>query len=323
MIPISTEEISRRYFYGRLSSNKIYFIASKQYIPANFDGYRYTFYDEKLEEWKNTFVGSFIMKYPNRTTVLDAIVRAIHRQPEFSDFTKRTLVLISRQLETDFSKGSAKMYASLIKSVLNENKEDFDIPCTNMKPLSIKGTSTINVYLTKNEISRIERYNPENEIEESVRAQFLVSCFTGARHSDVNLLDNTNIYKGYCVYISKKTGIRAAIPEHKKLREYLSIANKRSYSDMTFNRTIKEICRKCRISEESKIYKGGEYYTGEKWRFVSSHTARRSFVTNLYLLGVDIYDISKMAGHSSVEMTERYICCERKKLSEQAMQYFK
>lgn len=43
------------------------------------------------------------------------------------------------------------------------------------------------------------------------------------------------------------------------------------------------------------------------WKFISSHTARRSFATNLYLRGGDLYMISKLMGHSSVTMTEGYI----------------
>lgn len=62
---------------------------------------------------------------------------------------------------------------------------------------------------------------------------------------------------------------------------------------------------------------------GEKWEFVSSHTARRSFATNLYLRGADLYSISQMMGHASVEMTQNYLCCGLREQSAQVMEYFK
>jgi site-specific recombinase XerD len=60
-----------------------------------------------------------------------------------------------------------------------------------------------------------------------------------------------------------------------------------------------------------------------KWEFVSSHTARRSFATNLYLRGADLYSISQMMGHASVEMTQNYLCCGLREQSAQVMEYFK
>ena len=68
-------------------------------------------------------------------------------------------------------------------------------------------------------------------------------------------------------------------------------------------------CHKAGINELVSVYMRGEFRDDEKWKFVSSHTARRSFATNLYKKGVDIYTISQLCGHSSIEMTKKYICC--------------
>ena len=63
------------------------------------------------------------------------------------------------------------------------------------------------------------------------------------------------------------------------------------------------------MNEEVSVYTRGKFSTGPKWQYIASHCARRSFSTNLYKQGVDIYTISKLCGHSSVEMTKQYICC--------------
>ncbi|WP_240052269.1 tyrosine-type recombinase/integrase, partial [Bacteroides intestinalis] len=80
---------------------------------------------------------------------------------------------------------------------------------------------------------------------------------------------------------------------------------------------------KAGITEAVKVFKAGKEVEGEKWEFVSSHTARRSFATNLYLRGADLYSISQMMGHASVEMTQNYLCCGLREQSAQVMEYFK
>lgn len=98
---------------------------------------------------------------------------------------------------------------------------------------------------------------------------------------------------------------------------------KEEVTDPTFNNNIRNICRKAGITEAVKVFKAGKEVEGEKWEFVSSHTARRSFATNLYLRGADLYSISQMMGHASVEMTQNYLCCGLREQSAQVMEYFK
>ena len=215
------------------------------------------------------------------------------------------------------------MYTALIRSVLKDWEEEVDIPCKDFKVLSIKGVSTINVYLSREEISLLEQYVPQNEKETVIRAQFLVACFTGARHSDVSNITESNIVNGYIVYVSKKTGIKAMMPAHEGILEMIAQANQREYCDSSFCATIKGICEKAGINTNAKIFKGGRYKEGKKSEFVSSHTARRAFATNLYLLGADIYTISKMMGHASPNQTARYICCDIRELSDSVIGYFK
>ena len=60
------------------------------------------------------------------------------------------------------------------------------------------------------------------------------------------------------------------------------------------------------------MFKAGKEETGKKYRFVSSHTGRRSFATNLSKKGVPLEQIAVMMGHTSngmpnIQMTQRYI----------------
>ena len=110
-------------------------------------------------------------------------------------------------------------------------------------------------------------------------------------------------------YTSEKTKITAVVP----LKPIVgNILRNRGdfclYDNTTYNRTIQHIAFICNISEEVTLFRAGKVITIPKWKAITSHTARRSFATNLYLNGVDIVSISKMMGHSNTAQTERYIC---------------
>lgn len=321
---MTQEELNQKVWLGQLGYQRIFNLTVKGFIPhiSNRDG-TFSYNDDTIKKWERSFIGAYLSKNPTRTSILESIKRALGYYPDWQDFTKQNILRIIRQLENDFSKGSAKMYAALIRSVLNDWSEDADIPCKDMRILSLKREATMNVFLTKEEISTLEQYSPKNERETVVLAQFLVSCYTGARHSDVKQISDVNINNGHISYVSKKTGILSTIPAHKGLDSLIKASLLKEYTDTVFCSEIKQICFKAGIRKLAKIFRGGKYEEGEKWQFISSHTARRSFVTNLYLLGADIYDISKMAGHTSVEMTERYICCEMRKLPDKVMDYFR
>ena len=111
-------------------------------------------------------------------------------------------------------------------------------------------------------------------------------------------------------YVSLKTKTHATVPLKPIVKELLTNLPKEEVTDPTFNNNIRNICRKAGITEAVK-------------EFVSSHTARRSFATNLYLRGADLYSISQMMGHASVEMTQNYLCCGLREQSAQVMEYFK
>ena len=46
--------------------------------------------------------------------------------------------------------------------------------------------------------------------------------------------------------------------------------------------------------------------TRPKWQCITTHTGRRSFVSNLTIRGVSYELIAKYTGHRSVEMVRRY-----------------
>lgn len=269
-----------------------------------------------------SFKQAFLRKYPKYKMVLKYMNESLGHEFGWKDFTKLNIIDFIDHISDKVAQSSQKTYCAMIKSVLNVYSESIEIPCRSYASiLTVKNVKSSNTWLTEEELSRLISYDPANELEKSVRNQFIIGAYTGCRHSDFMKLDKTNIVNNCIVYVSHKTNTQACIPLKPIVMEYLS-SDLKEYSDVTFNRTIRSICHKCGINEQIKLFQAGKEEIGEKWEFISSHTARRSFATNLYLLGLDIFTISKMMGHSSVEMTTRYIVCQLKDLPENVMKYF-
>lgn len=277
----------------------------------------------------NTLREAFNEKYPQYANrVLNMYEQANDCPAIWENVTKIRLAKFVSFLNDNLAKSSVKTYCAMLKSVFNIYNEEVKLPKGYEDILSIKKDVSQNTWLNDSEIERIIAYIPANDTERLVKNQFIMGCVTGARHSDYMNFTRENIVGERLVYVSVKTHIQAEVPLSKVVERLIAenemfyIAGK-EVSDPTFNKTIREICRKLGMNERLKLYRAGEFVEGAKYEFISSHTARRSFATNLYLRGADLYAISKMMGHSSVTMTEGYISCGLRDLSDNILDYFK
>lgn len=273
---------------------------------------------------------AFLQKYPKNGKVITRWEEATGTPFEFSSLTRATLAQFADSLSSSLARSSARQYCAKLKAVLELYTDVEELPQGWRKSLTIKDDESQHIYLNEAEISRIIAYKPDTATEAAVQQQFLLGCLTGARHSDYSTFTAANIVEGNrLVYVSKKTHVKVEMPLSEAARRIIfddsgrfAQAYRREMSDNTFNSTIRRICDLCDIDEEIRLYRRGGFWSGKKWEAVSSHTSRRSFCTNLYLRCRDLYIVSKLAGHSSTTMTERYICCSTEALTEQALAYF-
>lgn len=279
---------------------------------------------ENIKDWKQSFIGCFLLKNYKYYGIILTIEKIIGKRPDWKDFTKQNIRDIAGYYLNECAQSSARTYLALIRLVLNDHDEKHEIPCrTFADELSVKNTPSISIYLNVEDIKKLEGYTPVNDRERIVLSQFLCGCYTGARHSDILAMTEDNIHGKYVSYISKKTKRKSTIELKKGLRRLLQIAKEHVYSDYIFNDTIRDICKKVGINDKVRVFKAGKYVDGEKWNFVSSHTARRSFASNLADMRVPVREISIRMGHSNTAMTERYILSGISELPETAMEYFK
>lgn len=271
---------------------------------------------------------AFLSKYPKYGKILRYFEEANGCPATWTSISKPRLAKFVAFLGDNMAATSCKTYCAMLKSVLHLYDADVELPKGYEAILSPKKDVSQQTWLTDEEINKLIKSEPGWANERYVLNMFLLGALTGARHSDYICFTEENIVGDYLVYISRKTHTEARIPLSPAVERIL-IENKRGgflkkqMSDVTFNKIIREICKQSKINEKIKLYQAGEFTEGPKWQYVSSHTARRSFATNLYLRGADLYTISLLMGHSSTQMTERYIVCGVKKIPDNVLEYFR
>jgi integrase len=172
------------------------------------------------------------------------------------------------------------------------------------------------VYLSDSELMQIHNADfSHSERLERARDLFLVGACTGLRFSDFTSIKAEHIKENKIELHQYKTGDKVVIPIAPMLRAILDKYNGSTppaLSNQRLNMYIKEVCKLAGITEpiEKQMTKGGMRYKTvvEKCELVSTHTARRSFASNLYRNGAPARSIMKLTGHKTEKAFLSYIC---------------
>ena len=211
-----------------------------------------------------------------------------------------------------------------LKSILHRYEEDVELPKGWEDVVTARGEKPQKTYLTQKEIEAFSEVQTRGEIERYVKACFLVSCWTGMRVSDAKNITPENIKDGTLSYVSEKTGILSVMPAKPGLWEQIRIIQERK-TEMylaTYNDAVRRLARRAGINETVKIHRAGKTETMPKWAALSSHSGRVSIATCLADAGVSLIDTSRILGHTSTSMTERYVVKTKPNLSARAMRFF-
>ena len=198
------------------------------------------------------------------------------------------------------------------------------------------------IYLTKDEIQALFDM-PLTGYDEKVRDVFLIGCYTGLRYSDLSRITESCIGKtelGTPVIrlTQHKTKAPVIIPI---LDDNLIVLLKKyDYNvpklwDVSINRNIKNTLERLSITvpslakkertiltlpekrmEEEAKKKGKTLFEYDeegipikaRWEMVSLHTARRTFITNVYQSGkFSVEFMMKLSGHTKYDTFKRYV----------------
>jgi len=231
---------------------------------------------------------------------------------------------------------------SVLKVWLNEAARQGLIKDDTYKSFQSKSTDVDNIYLTEDEISRLYALDiptliskgiidAKSRIEET-RDLFIIGCWTGLRQSDLNHLNNAlfNVETETITIVTEKTSEKVTIPMHSYIKElYAKYDGKfpQMCYKSRFIEHLKELGRLAEINEEVivKENRGGKITSTKhkKYELIKSHTARRSFATNLYLKGAPTVSIMKLTGHTTEANFLKYIKVTREENAQLMRQYFK
>jgi integrase len=246
--------------------------------------------------------------------------------PEFREVSKTSLSEFSEYLLKRVSQSSASTYTATLKSVVNKWCDDENICNIFTKMHNIKVQKPVKIFLTEQELEQLRDVVVNNDNEQYVRSLFLIGAYTGARISDIWRMTKESIHGKMLSYVSKKTSTEVNVPCKPLIKEIIKWCYNHeeiNLSLVAYNNIIRQLCERAGIKGVVRVFKAGKNLSGEKWQYVSSHTARISFATNLAIKGVPILDISRWMGHSGVKMTERYICQYDVKIIPAALEFFK
>jgi integrase len=205
----------------------------------------------------------------------------------------------------------------LLKSILNSaTDQGYNTnPIYKSKEFKVMSEDTDNIYLNEDELAKIIALDLSNNKKlERVRDLFYIGCYTGLRFSDYDQISSENI-KGDNLHVkTKKTGTLVIIPLMEETKSMISKYNgnlPKAYCNQVTNRYLKEIGKLAGITSDFNTYhtSGNKRVKQihKKFELISTHTARRSFATNMYKRGLDKIMIMRITGHSSEKVFMDYI----------------
>jgi integrase len=218
---------------------------------------------------------------------------------QFSAVTEDWLETFKTYLLSRVSNNTAHLYFSNIKAVLKQAVKDKIIAINPGDHVSqIKKQNSAVTFLTLEEIQKLAHTHCRDH---EVKRAFLFSSFTGLRLSDVRGLQWENINGDSIEFRQKKTGGFEYLhlsPMAKQIlaeRPDVRILNMRN----------SEVFRLPSQTRLHIVLKQWSNQAGLDKR-VTFHTARHTFATLALTEGVDLYTVSKLLGHKTIQATQIY-----------------
>ncbi len=170
------------------------------------------------------------------------------------------------------------------------------------------------IYLTEDEIKQFTNAEIEDKRLSEIRDLFIIGCWTGLRISDLSRLRRENIKDGLVSITTKKTSQNLVIPVTDELQAMLDKYPEqlpKIPTDQHFNRELKKAAKAAKLDDTvmSEVKKGNMKVKAPvpKHELITSHTARRSFATNLYRRGIPSTQLMMLTGHKTEDAFLRYI----------------
>jgi len=185
------------------------------------------------------------------------------------------------------------------------------------KKFKLKEDKTDIITLNETELNKIIELDlTKNNKLEKVRDLFVFGCFTGGRFSDLTTATQEDFKDGFWYLRVNKTRDIIEIPLSDAAERILEKYKGGIYplpriSNQKMNAYIKEVCKEAELNQSVKTvhYRGSEQIelVNPKYMFVSSHTARRTFITQSLLRGMKAEIVMGISGHKNFKTFKKYV----------------
>lgn len=238
----------------------------------------------------------------------------------------------------EYSANTVAATFSVMKIWLKQAEEEGLITDKSFHSWKSKGTDVQHIYLNEEELKAIYNLNFEEILKlhpnakyEETRDIFILAAHIGIRYGDLSSLNKSNwdLVNRTVEVHTHKTGATVLVPLtptvieiYNKYKGKFPIPREKG----KFNAQLQKIGRLAGIDQTIYIKKnvGGKVVIEEKKKYelISSHTARRSFATNLYLRCKDAHLVMNFTGHTTEDNFKKYICIDKKEYADMAREYF-
>lgn len=322
-ISVAFEEIERHYFkLGEELTSQILKqeldIVFEKAVPfqGGFMEVYDKFMDEKIKrkEWKP----ATIKRYANiKNLLLDFESNYLNEQLTFKQINSRFFTEFTNFCYTirDHSTNTFARNIGLFLSFMiwaTNKKYNFNPAFKEYrKPERV---ITKEVALSEEEVSQILQFNPEHPYLERARDVFVFQCMTGLRNGELRMVnkqttrDNMLLLKeekdvnkesrriplnAIAVYILQKYDYKLPLISNQKQNDYLKVL----FKDAGFLHEVETIRTKSK-----EIKRGTAHY----YEMISTHTARRTFITMMKKKGIADKTIMEMTGHKDLKTFNSY-----------------
>lgn len=221
-----------------------------------------------------------------------------------------------------YAPNTIQKHFKVIRMVLNKAEtENYNIN-KQYKSLDFmpEGEESFDIALTINQVEALYKFDfSYNKRLERVRDLFMIGCHTGLRYSDLSRLGKEHLQGRFLSIVQEKTKKKNPLPiiipilePVKEIFEKYNYKLPNDISNQKMNEYLKEMGKESNLFNELVTYrkiKAGksELISNPIYQEITTHTARRTYCTMSYRLGVPTQSIMKISGHKTEASFLRYL----------------
>ena len=221
--------------------------------------------------------------------------------------------LVRKMQDADYGINYQWKMVSQLKTVMNEGRKLKYHSNLEYQDFKTKREDVDTVYLTKDEVERLWEYEPKGELDRKARDLFLLGVYSCARFSDYSRISTDMIRDGVIRFTQVKSASSVLVPASPRLLLILERNGGHAprLAQQHLNEWIKKVCKAVGIDGRVEVTSSNglrrRTEIRHKYELVSSHTARRTGVTLLYMTGIPLQQVMLISGHKDQDSIRKYL----------------